>query len=74
MTTIPEGMVACPFCTDGTKPNGFMCWNCFGRAYVVPGSPDEFCRHDYADVASGGRCITIYECLDCGYRISVDSS
>jgi DNA-directed RNA polymerase subunit RPC12/RpoP len=50
------------------------CQQCFGRGYVVNGSLDHKCTHDYHYSRTVGRCLTEYKCRRCGTTYEIDSS
>lgn len=50
------------------------CSNCNGWGYVVPGSLDATCIHDYQFHRNEGNCLNSYRCSRCKKTVTYDSS
>jgi hypothetical protein len=50
------------------------CDNCGGWGYVVPGSLDASCLHDYKFYRNEGHCLNSYQCSKCKKTVTYDSS
>lgn len=64
------------FNTRCQGPHHFLsyCGQCNGEGYVVKGSKNETCVHEYRWNRELGRCHVEYKCSKCGSTTNVDSS
>lgn len=81
----PERLALCPACKGHGGWNLTLnaygqgkhfqchCSNCLGYGYVIAGSKDETCIHEWEE-RSLGRCLHEWTCKKCGQKRVVDTS